>query len=62
MLIHLIGICVGQQFALTEASYVAVRMLQRFDKIEALDADEVVKHNLTLVNGPLGVNIRLHTA
>ncbi|KAF7861911.1 hypothetical protein EAF04_007792 [Stromatinia cepivora] len=55
-------ICLGQQFALTETSYLMVRMLQRFDKIEALNPDEVVKHNLTLVNGPPGVNVRLHTA
>lgn len=27
-------ICIGQQFALTEASYVTVRLLQRFDMIE----------------------------
>jgi cytochrome P450 len=32
-------ICIGQQFALTEASYVLVRLLQRFDKIEAVPAE-----------------------
>ena len=43
-------ICVGQQFALTEASYVTVRLLQRFDKIENLEVDPVIRHNLTLIN------------
>lgn len=32
-------ICLGQQFALTMAGYVVVRMLQRFDTIEGLDVD-----------------------
>lgn len=31
-------ICVGQQFALTEASYTLVRMLQEFERIENRDA------------------------
>ncbi|KAK8059862.1 Cytochrome P450 monooxygenase alt2 [Apiospora saccharicola] len=30
-------ICIGQQFALTEAGFVVVRMLQEFDAIEGLD-------------------------
>lgn len=32
-------ICIGQQFALTEAGYVIVRMLQRYEAIEGLDVD-----------------------
>lgn len=32
-------LCLGQQFALTEAGYVVVRMLQRFDQIENMDID-----------------------
>lgn len=32
-------ICIGQQFALTEAGFVVVRMLQEFDAIEGLDLD-----------------------
>ncbi|CAN9288294.1 unnamed protein product [Alternaria alternata] len=46
-------ICIGQQFALTEAGYVLVRMLQRYDIIEGLDVD--VKrdwHNFTVVCSP----------
>ncbi|KAK3939387.1 cytochrome P450 [Diplogelasinospora grovesii] len=56
-------VCIGQQFALTEASYVTVRLLQRFDKMESLARDEVVLHNLTLTNCIAnGVNVRLHAA
>ncbi|KAF2138891.1 uncharacterized protein K452DRAFT_233513 [Aplosporella prunicola CBS 121167] len=56
-------ICVGQQFALTEASYVTVRLLQRFDKMESLEKDAVVGHNLTLINCIAnGVKVRLHAA
>ncbi|KAL1801281.1 hypothetical protein ACET3X_001623 [Alternaria dauci] len=46
-------ICIGQQFALTEAGYVLVRMVQRYDVIEGLDID--VKrdwHNFTVVCSP----------
>ncbi|KAI9845407.1 MAG: hypothetical protein M1837_004885 [Sclerophora amabilis] len=56
-------ICIGQQFALTEVSYVAVRLLQRFDKLENLDTDPVVRHNLTLTNSSgTGVKIRMRQA
>ncbi|KAI9859465.1 MAG: hypothetical protein M1830_006301, partial [Pleopsidium flavum] len=51
------------QFALTEASYVTVRLMQRFDKIENLETEPLVKHNLTLTNcSATGVKIRLHEA
>jgi len=54
-------ICIGQQFALTESSYVTVRLLQRFDKMESLETDPIVKHNLTLTNcSANGVKIRAH--
>ncbi|OJK00234.1 hypothetical protein ASPACDRAFT_28378 [Aspergillus aculeatus ATCC 16872] len=56
-------ICIGQQFALTEASYVTVRLLQRFDRVEILDASEVLRHNLTLTNCIAnGVRVRMHAA
>jgi len=32
-------LCIGQQFALTEAAYVVVRLLQRFDVMTGLDVD-----------------------
>jgi cytochrome P450 len=57
-------ICLGQQFALTEAGYVIVRLLQRFDKL-----DNSAMHGLqddwylTLTGRPLhGVKLRLHAA
>lgn len=46
-------ICIGQQFALTEAGYVVVRMIQRYDAIEGLDIDlERDWHNFTIVCSP----------
>lgn len=58
-------ICIGQQFALTEASYVVVRMLQKFDKIEPgkyeLQGESL--SNLNLTNCPAKpVTCRLHEA
>jgi cytochrome P450 len=57
-------VCLGQQFALTEAGYVIVRLLQRFDKLDnsamyGLSDDWF----LTLTGRPLhGVNLRFHIA
>ena len=40
-----------------------VRLMQRFDKVENLDMDPVVKHNLTLTDSSAnGVIVRLHEA
>jgi cytochrome P450 len=33
-------ICLGQQYALTEAAYVSVRLLQEFSKIESMDPED----------------------
>jgi cytochrome P450 len=33
-------ICLGQQYALTEAAYVSVRLLQEFSKIESKDPED----------------------
>ncbi|EHA27438.1 cytochrome P450 52A13 [Aspergillus awamori] len=56
-------ICIGQQFALTEAGYVLVRMLQRFDGIEDVHADQRIRWGLTLVSAPGDtVTVRLHEA
>jgi hypothetical protein len=44
-------------------SYVTVRLLQRFDKIENLETDPVVRHNLALTNcSGNGVKVCLHEA
>ncbi|TVY43863.1 Cytochrome P450, partial [Lachnellula occidentalis] len=56
-------ICLGQQFSLTEASYVIVRLLQRFDKMEYLGKQPVIRHNLGLTNSPADpVELRMHAA
>lgn len=56
-------ICIGQQFALTEASFVVVRMLQKFDRLENRDPTGP-KHHLTLTDCPggEGVKVMLHAA
>ncbi len=55
-------ICIGQQFALTEAGYVTVRLLQRFDGMDGVGKlDGPVLHGLTLTSCPgNGVKVRLH--
>ncbi|KAI9820843.1 MAG: hypothetical protein M1832_003476 [Thelocarpon impressellum] len=56
-------ICIGQQFALTEASYVTVRLLQRFDRLENTDPEPTPKLNLTLTScSGTGVQVRMHEA
>jgi cytochrome P450 len=45
-------ICLGQQFALTEAGYVIVRLVQRFSELENLERDEVVRHQYSLTTSP----------
>lgn len=55
-------ICLGQQFALTEAGYVVARILQRYSRIENLDQEKVVKHQYTLTTAPTKVLIKLHEA
>jgi len=56
-------ICIGQQFALTEAGYVTVRLLQKFDQIDGSAISKQVRHGLTLTTCPAdGVNVRLHEA
>lgn len=52
-------ICLGQQFALTEAGYVIVRMLQRFDGIENKDPETIVKHQYSLTTSPVKCLVRL---
>jgi cytochrome P450 len=46
-------VCIGQQFALTEASYVVVRLLQTFSEIESRDA-EPWREKMTIVCTGLG--------
>ncbi|KAJ5713476.1 n-alkane-inducible cytochrome P450 [Penicillium malachiteum] len=47
-------ICIGQQFALTEASYTIVRILQEFESIESRDSEpfkELIGLTLSMKNG-----------
>lgn len=54
-------ICLGQQFALTEASYCVVRLCQLFSKIESHDHEYPPRKNIQLtMNMKLGVNISLY--
>jgi cytochrome P450 len=55
-------ICLGQQFALTEAGYVIVRMLQKFDKIDNYETDPVMRHQYSVTTAPARVPLRLHEA
>ncbi|KAJ5232375.1 hypothetical protein N7468_005331 [Penicillium chermesinum] len=56
-------ICIGQQFALTEAGYVLVRLLQRFDKIEDVYPERKIRYGLTLTSCPADlVTVRMHQA
>ncbi|KAF9889055.1 hypothetical protein FE257_008032 [Aspergillus nanangensis] len=53
-------ICVGQQFALTEAAYVLVRFIQRFDELDVL-TNPTNRYNLTLTSSPADpLVVRLH--
>jgi cytochrome P450 len=55
-------VCLGQQFALTEAGYVIVRLLQRFDKLENLDLSPITRHRYTNTTSPVQCLVRLHKA
>ncbi|KAL6718353.1 hypothetical protein ACLMJK_004442 [Lecanora helva] len=57
--------CLGQQFSLMETSYVIVRFLQRFDRIENMEdpPDAPIKLNHAIENrSGSGVQVRLHEA
>lgn len=56
-------ICIGQQFALTEAGYVIVRLLQRFDNIENVFPDRKIRSDLRITSSPGDpVTVRMHEA
>lgn len=55
--------CIGQQFALMRASYVVVRLLQRFDKMEDVDSEKEIRYGVSLTSCPANpVTLRLHQA
>jgi hypothetical protein len=52
-----------EQFALAEASYTVVRLLQRFDGIENMEPPGPIKFHHALTNSSgTGVQVRLHEA
>ncbi|KAL3427594.1 cytochrome p450 family protein [Phlyctema vagabunda] len=55
-------ICLGQQYALNEASYVVARFVQRYDKIEGWNINAPINPSLGLTLSPPDVKIRLHKA
>ncbi|KAK2036264.1 cytochrome P450 [Colletotrichum somersetense] len=55
-------ICLGQQYALTEASYLTVRILQEFSKIEGLDKGDWVEQVSATACNRLGCRVVLTPA
>ncbi|KAJ6153483.1 hypothetical protein N7497_007802 [Penicillium chrysogenum] len=58
-------ICLGQQYALTEASYTVVRLMQHFDTLENADPhprQEPIKLSNLTMSHDLGVPIRLYSS
>lgn len=61
------GFLAAEQYALTEASYVVVKLLQRFDTLENadegpdLDTRPVMNHTLTMAHAN-GVRVRLYSS
>ena len=55
-------ICLGQQFALTEAGYVVTRLLQKFDHLQLVNGSVLPKHHLRLTDGPEDYGIYFHEA
>ena len=52
-----------EQFSLTETSYVVVRFLQRFDRIENMEGPGPIRLHHTIENrSGSGVQVRLHAA
>jgi cytochrome P450 len=55
-------ICLGQQFALTEAGYVLTRLIQRFDRMAPCQPHEEPKHQYSVTSAPKKVLVRMHSA
>lgn len=55
-------ICLGQQFALTEAGYVTTRLIQKFDRLVNEDERGVTRHLLSITTSTDGCWVRLHEA
>jgi cytochrome P450 len=55
-------VCLGQQFALTEAGYVITRLLQKFDRCEKMDSSDEPWHQYSLTSAPRNTYVALHRA
>ncbi|KAJ8066475.1 hypothetical protein OCU04_005535 [Sclerotinia nivalis] len=55
-------ICIGQQYALTEAGLFIIRILQKFDQMESVDKDEITFNLTATMCSGIGVKLRLHEA
>lgn len=57
-------ICLGQQYALTEASYTVTRLLQKYDRIELADSSCLAEIPViaTLTMGPQAVRVKFYPA
>jgi len=54
-------VCIGKQYALTLAGFTIARLVQKFDRIENMDAAPRLRHLLTLTSvSASGVQVRLH--
>jgi len=51
-----------EQYALNEASFVLVKFLQRYDRIEAEDMTSPIKKALTIILAPGDVKVKMHRA
>ena len=57
------GWCFAEQYALTEAGYLTVRVLQQFEDIEAVDdLSNIAQTVTTTLEAVDGVNVRLKRA
>jgi cytochrome P450 len=55
-------ICLGQQFALTEAGYVVIRLMQKFDRMINEDERDITRHALSVTTSTDGCWVSLHEA
>lgn len=55
-------LCLGQQFALTEAGYVVVRLMQKFDRIDKGGSTDEELHQYSVTTAPKNVFVRFHEA
>lgn len=53
-------ICIGQQFALTEVSYILVRILQTYSGLEARDSEDWSENLSATLSSLNGVKVALH--